>query len=317
MSNDFTPGTVFGYFTIIEKLPRDEKGKYRALCRCVCGKEKSPETYHLKNGKSTSCGCRGGNTKYSKVIPGVVFYRLTVVERIKTEDGRLTERVSCRCECGKETKSNIDGLISGKVKSCGCWKNEQTAKRNVENRKYTPEEGWMRRNWYSMVRRCCVPKDSTYPQYGGKGIKVCNYLKEDYKNLISIIGPKTKEKFTIDRFPIHNGNYTCGQCEDCKNNNWKLNIRWATKKTQSENRGSFNKHLTLYGVTKILSQWETLSGLREQTISKRLKRGWNIWKTLRTPDAKGFCITDKQAEQLKKEGKLIAEQLSKENLPSS
>jgi hypothetical protein len=55
-------GQTFGRWTVIEPAPafRDISGRSqtRWLCRCECGMERSVATGNLRNGLTTSCGCR-------------------------------------------------------------------------------------------------------------------------------------------------------------------------------------------------------------------------------------------------------------------
>jgi hypothetical protein len=52
--------------------------------------------------------------------------------------------------------------------------------------------------------------------------------------------------------------------------------------TTLQNRES-NRRLTLDGVTGSLAEWASASGLKEDSIYKRLKLGWSLEKTLNTP----------------------------------
>lgn len=48
----------FGRLTVLAEGPRDRGDRRRWLCRCECGKEISVEIYHLRNGRTISCGCQ-------------------------------------------------------------------------------------------------------------------------------------------------------------------------------------------------------------------------------------------------------------------
>lgn len=55
----FKPGTKFGFWTVLEKVRVHTGGKNRNYfkCQCACGKIADVDSYHLKNGRSPSCGC--------------------------------------------------------------------------------------------------------------------------------------------------------------------------------------------------------------------------------------------------------------------
>jgi hypothetical protein len=63
-------------------------------------------------------------------LSGKTFYRLTVIERVF--DGKQNVRWKCLCECGNETISITGNLISGKHKSCGCWREGPTNHKHKE-----------------------------------------------------------------------------------------------------------------------------------------------------------------------------------------
>lgn len=61
------------------------------------------------------------------IDPGMVFGRLTVVERAPNT-GRNT-RFWCECSCGERRPVEVSALKSGKTKSCGCLSREKNSAR--------------------------------------------------------------------------------------------------------------------------------------------------------------------------------------------
>ena len=212
--------------------------------------------------------------------------------------GKATRTVAeVECECGTIKVIRIDGLTSGNTRSCGCLVKEvngaRISARNKESAKFS---SFSRRypktfaTWRSMITRCYNTKQKAYATYGKVGVVVCEGLRESPQNLVDLIGLRMKKKPSLDRCPIHDGNYTCGKCGECEEQGWELNIRWTTRKEQSENRGKFNVHLSAFGKVLLLSQWEKLSGIDARRISTRIRRdGWSVERALTTPDSKGNC----------------------------
>jgi hypothetical protein len=77
--------------------------------------------------------------------------------------------------------------------------------------------------WLSMRKRCLNRKDKGWHNYGGRGIKICEEWKNDYRAFIAYVGRRPTSNHSLDRIN-NDGNYEPG------------NVRWATRKTQINNR---------------------------------------------------------------------------------
>jgi hypothetical protein len=84
-----------------------------------------------------------------------------------------------------------------------------------------------------MKQRCLNPNNAGYKNYGGRGIRICKGLLS-FEKFIGILG-KRPEKYTLDRID-NNGNYSCGNCFECIQYKWILNIRWTTWSIQGNNK---------------------------------------------------------------------------------
>lgn len=105
--------------------------------------------------------------------------------------------------------------------------------------------------------------------YGGRGIKVCDEWQHDFPAFLAYIGPKPTPKHTIDRIDNAKG-YEPG------------NVRWATREEQNRNRSS-NRVLTHNGASRCLAEWAAVTGMKRETIAKRLLSGWSVADTLTRP----------------------------------
>src|SRR5689334_34521 len=83
----------------------------------------------------------------------------------------------------------------------------------------TPEH----RAWCGMKMRCYYRKWEGYPDYGGRGIRVCDEWLNDFPAFLTHIGPRPSSSHSLDRINS-DGNYEPG------------NVRWAVPVEQMNNR---------------------------------------------------------------------------------
>jgi hypothetical protein len=127
------------------------------------------------------------------------------------------------------------------------------------------------RSWMAMNRRCNNPNTKDYPNYGGRGIRICDRWsgKSGFENFLADMGERPEGK-TLDRHPNNDGHYEPGNC------------RWASKARQSFNKRT-NRLLTHDGRTMPLLKWSKETGLSKSAIEGRLKLGWSIADALTLP----------------------------------
>ena len=78
--------------------------------------------------------------------------------------------------------------------------------------------------WKMLKQRCLNPRARKYPDYGARGITVCERWRDSFVAFLADVGPRPGPGYSIDRFPDNDGNYEPG------------NVRWATAKEQAANR---------------------------------------------------------------------------------
>lgn len=108
---------------------------------CFCGKEWSPALRSFLAKTSRSCGCLRSTTSKAKALvfnAGDTFGRLTVVS--KAPNIRNRGAYFCKCECGNVVPVLSASLVSSRIKSCGCLK-QDNAKIMGESRATLLEPG--------------------------------------------------------------------------------------------------------------------------------------------------------------------------------
>ena len=118
-------GKKFGKLLVINEF---KKGyRHYCTCRCDCGEELDVSYQLLVDKKRMCCDkCKPTRKKPREDLIGKRFNRLTVLEYLEQSKWR------CRCDCGKEVITYGKYLKSGKVKSCGCFRNEQSRKKLID-----------------------------------------------------------------------------------------------------------------------------------------------------------------------------------------
>jgi hypothetical protein len=93
-----------------------------------------------------------------------------------------------------------------------------------------------------MKKRCCLPTNKDYKNYGGRGISVCDEWKNSFLTFYEwSMFNGYSGALTLDRIDV-NGNYEPTNC------------RWATMKMQQQNRRN-NLCITHNEQSKSLSEW--------------------------------------------------------------
>lgn len=108
-------GQRFGELIAIKRLGTDHNGHSKWLFQCDCGETLAYPLAPVRKGKKKNCHSEW------RVVPvaGQKFGRLTVLG-----PGSKTSHWSLKCECGKRVEKSHRSIRQGKVKSCGCLRQD-------------------------------------------------------------------------------------------------------------------------------------------------------------------------------------------------
>lgn len=186
---------------------------------------------------------------------GERYGRLVVIERLPAKsktDGNA--RWFCRCDCGKGAVVYGQDLARGRTLSCGCL---QTERRFQHGKADSPTYAI----WQMMLQRCENPTNKSYPNYGGRGIFVCDEW-HDFAKFYADMGDRP-DGLSLER-KENSGPYV------------KWNCIWASITDQNNNTRR-NRLIEFRGETKTIAQWAEITGLEWTTIRSRLDHyGWDV-----------------------------------------
>ena len=262
-------GTTFGQLTA-NKLKDSFYGDPIWECSCICGKIVEVRLSYLLMELSLSCAgarrkChsryRGIAKSMEQNLTGRSFGRLKVTGVLGTFKGRVY--YECICECGRIYDALGKSLLEKNTTSCGCLR-ESLSRDRLTGHKFNLTHGATGSPtyevWKSMHQRCTNPKHIGYPNYGGRGIGVCERWRS-FENFLEDMGERPSQH-SIDRKDV-NGDYSPDNC------------RWATQREQSLNKRS-NRIIEFRGKKQTLLEWSEELGLAVWVIRNRLLRGWSV-----------------------------------------
>lgn len=144
------------------------------------------------------------------------FDRL-LINDVYSKDGVIY--ADCSCSCGNKKEIRLDGILNGKVKSCGCYSKDYKTKSKTKHGMFGTKEYLA---WQRMKTRCKPSNAKDFPFHAGKGISVCSRWVDSFENFYEDMGD-CPENYTLGR--INNSlDYT------------PENTRWTTKSMQLFNR---------------------------------------------------------------------------------
>lgn len=198
-------------------------------------------------------------------LAGKQFGYLTAIRPAeRTKHGKI--KWLWKCKCGKDVLAVGSAVKCGNTKSCGCVRPLTAYKTHGLSRggKRTPEYA----AFHSIIMRCTNPNTDAYPNYGGRGITVCDrWIGENgLLNFIEDMGKRPSDIHSIDRIDT-NGPYSPENC------------RWATPAQQALNKRN-NQYFEYNGKRMTIAEWARETGIRAGKIRWRLRKGLPLEEVL-------------------------------------
>ena len=174
-------------------------------------------------------------------------------------DGKLVRMWDCVCVCGNHRALTHYEITRKKRFSCGCKAAEQSRKNATI---HGDSHKRLHNIWSGMRARCYNINDYHFKWYGGRGITMCDSWRNDYVEFKSWAMKNGYDgNLSIDRID-NDGQYSPENC------------RWVTPTVQCNNTRR-NHFIEIDGERRTITEWSNTSGIKQATIRKRLKLGWN------------------------------------------
>ena len=204
-----------------------------------------------KENISEYIGKRYGRVVIISDMPGVNKYR----------------RVMVLCDCGNKKDIVLNSLKRGDTNSCGCLRIEVKTKHGLS---YHP----LKKIWTAMKSRCDNDNDPSYPNYGGRGVYVC----EEWANNLEAfhnwcVKNGWKKGMDVDKDIKADGRGMVYSPDFCS---------IVTRKKNLRSKGN-NRIISYNGESRCVSEWCEIFNLSRRAIEGRIRNGWSVDEMLTTP----------------------------------
>lgn len=170
-------------------------------------------------------------------------------------------RFTFRCDCGREFSAQKSNVIGRGKNDCG----HSIKKHGTAPRGATSDP--LHKVWWHMIDRCVNPNNKSFPDYGGRGIKVCDRWRHGdgaatgFESFLADMGDRPAGRFTIERVQ-GDKDYAPGNC------------MWLPKGDQSKNRRGV-KLIRIGTRAMTIPDWCKETGISYWTAVRRISRGWS------------------------------------------
>ena len=152
--------------------------------------------------------------------------------------------------CGRHFSALITSVLSGNTRSCGCL-----IKRHNGRKTHGMAGTKLYKRWQEAKERCYKYDHPKYPQYGKRGIGMCEEWTRNYESFyyyMMALPNAMRDGYSIDRIN-NDGDYRPG------------NMKWSTALEQANNKGRYKGNNKYTGVHKHENKWRAVITYNKKT----------------------------------------------------
>lgn len=202
--------------------------------------------------------------------------RLKFIKRTLTKAGG--SKALYLCSCGNVVEKLINKVKRGSTKSCGCYSLDNPS-RYVHGLSNNP----LYKIFTNIVLRCYNKNHSSYKNYGGKGVFICDkWLKNPNLFIEWALLNGWEKGMEIDK--------------DIKCNLMGITTKYYSEETcsvvtrkENLNNKETSSYVFYLGEKKTVAEWANYFKIPDRVIDYRIKKKWDLEKVFSIPVSRHNC----------------------------
>lgn len=136
------------------------------------------------------------------------------------------------------------------------------------------------KTWGAIKTRCFNAAHDGYARYGGVGITMCQWWRDNFEGFLHDVGMKPSKKHTLGRLD-KDGHYSCGHCPECLERGWPANCRWMTCTEHNRSRRPSERSGKLDVEKVVIIKARLAAGENQRLLAEEFGVGYSLIQKIR------------------------------------